>query len=179
MKKWNDPRFQQICSVKADHNNLVVHFEDGAEAKIEIRKILPLDINQPRLDRLHFNPYEIILPTENGEIEISWSTIRALSDAEYSAHLSKVAEEQAKNIGRRLRELRKRRGMKSKELAERAGITPQSLSRIENGKHDIAFSTLQKLLGAMGYALKDLTVESDTAKNGFVVSRISSLCPKD
>ncbi len=53
--------------------------------------------------------------------------------------------------------------MKSKELAERAGITPQSLSRIENGKHDVVFKTLQKILGAMGYALKDLAVESDAA----------------
>lgn len=167
IKKWNSPRFQRICSAKINDNNLWVRFEDGTTAEIESHKILPSEINQPRWEQLHFNPYEIILPAENGEIEVSWSTIRALTDAEYSAHLAKMAEEQAKKIGRRIKELRKRRDMKGKDLAERAGITPQSLSRIENGKHDIVFSTLQKLLGAMGYGLKDLTVESDAAKNDF------------
>jgi len=167
MKKWDSPRFQRICSVKADPNNFRVRFEDGTTAEIESYKVLPDEINQPRWEGLRFNPYEIILPTENGEIEISWSTIRVLSNAEYSAYLAKVAAEQAKKIGCRISQLRKGRGMKSKELAERAGITPQSLSRIEHGKHDIAFSTLQKILGAMGYGLKDLTVESDTAMNGF------------
>ncbi|MDZ7291618.1 MAG: helix-turn-helix domain-containing protein [candidate division KSB1 bacterium] len=106
------------------------------------------------------------MPTEKGELEISWSTIRTLSDAEYSARMASVAEEQAKKIGYRIRELRQRRGLKSKELAERAGITPQSLSRIENGRHDVVFKTLQKILGAMGFGLKDLVVASDAAKNG-------------
>jgi len=165
LKKWESPRFQRICSAKANADNLWVRFEDGTTAEIESHKILPGEINQPRWERLRFNPYEIILPTANGEIEVSWSTIRVLSNAEYSVYLAQVAAEQAKKIGRRISALRKGRGIKSKELAERAGISPQSLSRIENGKHDISFSTLQKILSAMGYALKDLTVESATAKS--------------
>jgi DNA-binding Xre family transcriptional regulator len=165
-KKWDSPGFQRTSNVKTDRGYVLVYFEDGTTANVESRKILSSEINQPRWERLRFNPYEIILPTERGEIEISWSTMRVLSDAEYSAHLSKVVEEQAKKIGRRLKELRQRRGLKSKELAERAGITPQSLSRIENGRHDVALSTLQKLLGAMGYGLKDLTIESDATNNG-------------
>lgn len=166
MKKWDNPRFQHICSAKVDSNNLWVRFEDGATAEIETHKVLAGKVNQPRWEKLRFNPYEIIVPTENGELEISWSTIRVLTDKEYSAHLAKIAEEQAKKIGRRLSQLRKDRGMKSKELAERAGLTPQSLSRIEHGKHDLAFSTVQKILGAMGYELRDLTVESEGAKDG-------------
>lgn len=67
--------------------------------------------------------------------------------------------------GTRIRTLRQRRGLMSKDLAERAGITPQSLSRIENGKHDVVFKTLQKLLSAMGYELKDLSVESSALEN--------------
>lgn len=165
MKKWDNPRFQRICSVKADPSTIGVRFEDGTTAEIASRKILAGGIKQPRWEKVRFNPYEIIVPTEKGELEISWSTIRVLTDAAYSAHLAKAAAEQAQKIGRRLSQLRKGRGMKSKDLAERAGITPQSLSRIENGKHDIAFSTLQKILGAMGCGLKDLTVESEADKN--------------
>ncbi len=165
IKKWDSPRFQRICSAKADLDNLRVRFEDGTTAEIESHKILPGDIVKPRWENLRFNPYEIIVPTEKGALEISWSTLRVLTDAAYSAHLAKVAEEQAKKIGRRISQLRKSRGMKSKDLAERAGITPQSLSRIEHGKHDIAFSTLQKILGAMGYELRDLTVGSEADQN--------------
>lgn len=164
VRKWDNPRFQRIFAVKVDLPHIFVHFEDGTAAKIDSGKILPPGINHPQWERLGFNSYELVLPAENGNLEIPWSTIRVLSDAEYSAYMAKTAEEQARTIGQRLKELRRRRGMKSKELAERAGITPQSLSRIENGKHDVVFKTLQKILGAMGYALKDLAVESDTAK---------------
>ncbi len=163
LKRWDNPRFQRISMVNVDHPNILVHFEDGTVAKIESGKILPPDVRHPQWERMSFNSYELVLPTENGNFEISWSTIRVLSDAEYSAYMVKLAEEQARKIGQRLKELRTRRGMKSKELAERAGITPQSLSRIENGKHDVVFKTLQKILGAMGYALKDLAVEADAA----------------
>jgi DNA-binding Xre family transcriptional regulator len=163
-KRWDNPRFQRISAVKVDHPNIFVHFEDGTVAKIESGKILPPDIHHPQWERLSFNSYELVLPAENGNFEIPWSTIRVLSDAEYSAYMAKVAEEQARKIGHRLKELRTRRGMKSKELAARAGITPQSLSRIENGKHDVVFKTLQKILGAMGYGLQDLATESDTTR---------------
>lgn len=167
MKKWDNPRFQRICSAKADSKLFQIRFEDGAVAEIESHKILPGDSVRPRWNELRFDPYEIVVPTEDGELEISWSTIRVLTDAAYSAHLAEAAVAQAKKIGHRLGQLRKARGMKSKELAERAGITPQSLSRIEHGKHDLAFSTLQKILSAMGYELKDLSDEPETAKQNF------------
>ncbi|MGH7600780.1 MAG: helix-turn-helix domain-containing protein [bacterium] len=166
LKRWDNPRFQRISAVKVDHPNVFVHFEDGTVAEVEADKILPPDVHHPQWERLSFNSYELLVPAENGNFEISWSTIRVLTDAEYSAYMAKAAEEQARKIGQRLKALRTKRGMKSKELAERAGITPQSLSRIENGKHDVVFKTLQKILGAMGYALRDLSVEPDTALRG-------------
>jgi hypothetical protein len=129
LRKWNNPRFQRIAAVKVDHPHIFVHFEDGTVAKIESDKILPPDVHHPQWERLSFNFYELALPTESGNLEISWSPIRVLSDAEYSAYMAKAAEEQARKIGRRIKELRTKRGMKSKALAERAGITPQSLSR--------------------------------------------------
>jgi transcriptional regulator with XRE-family HTH domain len=107
-------------------------------------------------DALTFSPYEIVVPTLQGEIEVPWSTIRLLSDKEYSAHLADAAEEEARQIGLRIKELRTSRNLSGKEVAERAGITPQSLSRIENGRHDIVFTTLRRILAAMGYSLKDL-----------------------
>src|SRR5205823_2092005 len=112
-------------------------------------------------ETLEFDQYQITASTLDDEsIEIPWSTIRVLTDEAYSTHLAHAAEEQARQIGLRIRELRDSRQLSSKDLAERAGITPQSLSRIENGRHDVVYTTLQRLLAAMGYSLRDLAVTS-------------------
>jgi DNA-binding XRE family transcriptional regulator len=96
------------------------------------------------------------VPTLDGLVEISWSAIRALTDRDYAAHLAAAAQEQARLVGLRIKALREQRGLTSKELASRAGISPQSLSRIENGHHDVVYTTLQRILAAMGASLKDL-----------------------
>ena len=57
------------------------------------------------------------------------------------SHLALEADNEARRVGRRLSALRKRSGLSSKALSERAGITPQSLSRIERGRHDVVFTT--------------------------------------
>jgi len=89
-----------------------------------------------------------------------------LTDGEYAAYLAAAADEQARQVGLRIRALRTSRGLSSKELAERAGIAPQSLSRIEHGRHDVVLTTLQRILAAMGYALKDLVADSSAPANG-------------
>ncbi len=157
MPKWNAREYQRIAAVSPRGADLVVQFEDGSRVIVEAKRLLPPDVQLATWDALTYNPYEIIIPTLNGEVEVPWSTIRVLTDREYSAHLAAAAEEEARQIGLRIRELRTSRNLSSKELAERAGITPQSLSRIENGRHDIVLTTLQRLLAAMGYALGDLT----------------------
>lgn len=73
--------------------------------------------------------------------------------------MAKSAEQEAKKIGQRIKQLRKKRRLKTKEVAARAGLSPQSLSRIESGKHDLGFATLRKILTVMGYGLADLAEE--------------------
>ena len=157
MPKWETREYQRIVAVSPRGADLIVQFEDGSRAIIEAKRVLPPDTQLANWDALTFHAYEIMIPTLGGEIEVPWSTIRVLTDKEYSAHLAAAAEEEARQIGLRIKELRTNRNLSGKELAERAGITPQSLSRIENGRHDIVFTTLQRILAAMGYSLKDLT----------------------
>lgn len=165
IRKWDTPQYQRISDVLFDDQKLKVFFQDGTFAIIEPQKVLPPNVQQPSWEHLYHNTYEIILPTENKSIEISWSTIRVLSDVQYSRHMAKKAEDQARTIGKRIKDLRERRGIKSRELAERAGIAPQSLSRIENGKHDVVYKTLRKILGAMDYSLKDLTEDFEPSRH--------------
>jgi DNA-binding Xre family transcriptional regulator len=157
--KWKEPRYQRIVSVERCGDQLLVRFEDDARVSIEAQRVLPPETRDVDWDSITFNPYEIIVPTIGGQVEVPWSTVRALTDGEYGAHLASAAEEQARQIGRRIKALRKSRKLTSKELAERAGITPQSLSRIEHGRHDVVFTTLQRILAAMGCSLKDLATE--------------------
>lgn len=159
MKNWNNPKYQRISQIVIENDMLIVSFEDGSIARIKAQSVLPPHVQQAQWNLMTFNAYELTIPTEHGNIEIPWSTIRVLSDEEYSAYLAEMAEVQAKKIGRRLKTLREKRGIKSKELAERTGITPQSISRIENGKHDVSLTTLQKILTVMGYELKDLAYD--------------------
>ncbi len=154
----NELDYQRINT--ADHRDgmLVVLFEDGFRATVEVTQLIPDGVGA-RWDALVVAQYEIGVPTPQGEVEIPWSTIRVLTDARYAEHLAAAADEQARHVGRRIRALREQRGLKSKDVAQRAGITPQSLSRIEHGRHDIVFTTLQRILAAMGYSLRDLATD--------------------
>lgn len=155
-KQWNTTEYQRIASVERHGDEIVVLFEDGSRVRLGTSQVLPQDARGVEWDAMSFSPYEIVVPTAGDEVEIPWSTIRVLTDREYAAHLAAAAKEQAKRIGLRIKELREVRNLSSKELAERAGIAPQSLSRIEHGRHDVVFTTLQQILAAMGCSLKDL-----------------------
>ncbi len=156
IQRWNEPGYQRISSVRKQGDEIVVSFEDGTTVSLGADQLLSPDAHSPAWNALSFDAYEIVVPTSLGEAEIPWTTIRLLTDKEFAVHWANAAEKQAKQIGLRLRELRKRRNLTGKEVAERAGITPQSLSRIERGHHGVVFTTLRKILAAMGCTLQDL-----------------------
>lgn len=156
---WDTREYQRIASVDYHDDALTVRFEDGAEVTVEANRVLPPDTRPVRWETLSHGAYDISASTADGDnVDIPWSTIRVLTDDAYGAHLARMADEQGRQIGLRIKELRESRQLSSKDLAERAGITPQSLSRIENGRHDVVFTTLQRILAAMGYSLTDLAV---------------------
>ncbi|MEM9290275.1 MAG: helix-turn-helix transcriptional regulator [Acidobacteriota bacterium] len=61
------------------------------------------------------------------------------------------------NIGQALRKLRQARKLKQSEVAETAGITSPMLSAYETGKQRPSFSTIDKILVALGCSADDLT----------------------
>lgn len=159
MNKWDRPEYQRIARAEHRGDEVAVTFEDGSQVTLKTEQLVSEHVSGVNWSGLKYNLFEIIVPTaDDSQLEVPWSTIRALRDKDFSSHLARVAEEEARQIGLRLKELREARGISSKELAERAGITPQSLSRIENGRHDVTFTTLRRILAAMGCSLKDLAV---------------------
>ena len=160
---WNHRGYQRMARVEWQAPNLVVHFEDGTRACLEARRLLGPDDEPVEWHRLTWSPYEIAVPSAYEIVVIPWSTIRELTDAGYAAHLAQAAEESARRVGARIRELRVARGLSGKELAERAGISPRVLSRIEQGKNEVVLSIVQSLLATMGCSLHDVAADAPQA----------------
>ncbi len=60
------------------------------------------------------------------------------------------------NIGTKIAELRKSRGMKQDELAEMLGVTPQAVSKWENGASMPDIALLPKIAEIFGVTIDDL-----------------------
>lgn len=67
-----------------------------------------------------------------------------------------AAQQQARKIGERLRQLRCERGMPRAELARRIGVAREALWSIETGKHEPSFVKVCMMLAAMDYSLRDV-----------------------
>ncbi|MGD9021291.1 MAG: XRE family transcriptional regulator [Lysobacterales bacterium] len=60
-------------------------------------------------------------------------------------------------IGQRLKSLRNEQGWTLAEVARRTGISVGTLSKLENGKTELNFSSVNKLAEGLGIAVTDLT----------------------
>ncbi|MGH2587625.1 MAG: helix-turn-helix domain-containing protein [Dehalococcoidia bacterium] len=157
--RWDQLSYHRMTDVSYAQGRLSVRFEDGSEVSLDARRVLPPDAGRPNWQALQFDPYEIRIPTASGVLETPWSTVRLLTDPEHASFVAEQSREYARRMGRRIRALRESRGLTGKDLAARAGITPNSLSRIELGHHDVTLSTLGGLLAAMGYSYRHLVEE--------------------
>ena len=59
----------------------------------------------------------------------------------------------AKSIGEHISTEREKRGLSLYKLARLSGVSIRHLHQIENGKHDVRVSTLQKILKAFNQQL--------------------------
>jgi transcriptional regulator with XRE-family HTH domain len=70
-------------------------------------------------------------------------------------HMTSVSG--AEIIGKRLKSLRTERGWTLTEVAEKTGISVGTLSKLENNKTKLNFSSVNKLAEGLGIAVTDLT----------------------
>jgi DNA-binding Xre family transcriptional regulator len=157
--RWYGAGYQRMVHVAWRAPELVVEFADGSRACVEGRRLLPPKSDPVEWQRLTWSPYEIAVPSAYEIAVIPSSTVRMFSDPAYPAHLAAAADDSARRIGARIRELRQARGLSGKALAERAGLSPRRVSRIERGRHGVALSAVQTLLAAMGCTLRDVVAE--------------------
>jgi transcriptional regulator with XRE-family HTH domain len=89
-------------------------------------------------------------------VEISWTTIRSVTDPAYAHHLGDLARNEAWSLGRRLRVLREDRNVTQEELADAVQMPIAQLSSIEKGQGEFQLSTLRVLLKYLGATFADI-----------------------
>lgn len=158
---WLTHKYQRIVTAGVDDGILVVAFEDGSEARLDLSALPELAPQVPDWEKLAFDTYDITVPGRDGDIEISSFNIRALTDPAFDRYLAEQAAESARRHGERIRELRRAQQLGEAELAVRAGIAPERLRRVERGEDGISLPTLERIVGAMGHDMGVFVVRDD------------------
>jgi DNA-binding Xre family transcriptional regulator len=159
--RWHQQGYLLMTNVQPEGLWLVVSFADGDRVRVKADRLLPPDTAPVDWDRLTFNSHEIGVPSAEEIVIIPSDRVRVLTDKTFAAHLARMADEQARHVGRRIRELREARGLAGEELAERAGIDAGELSQIEEGQHEVVLPMLQAILAAMNCTVRDVALLED------------------
>lgn len=77
-------------------------------------------------------------------------------------------------IGQRLREIRQSNGWRLVDIAERTGISVGTLSKLENGKTELNFTSVNKLAAGLGLRVTDFTHPKDAVSGQRTVTRHQS-----
>jgi len=160
----DDPNRQRIRSVRHTESAVEVTFADGLVASVSDDWLVK--DREADWSTLHHDGHSVSIATDEVPLEVSWLSGRATADPELKADIESAAADEARMMGAKLRALRLSRGLTSREVARQAHISPQSLSRIENGRHGIVLSTLQRILRVLDYTLADLTIDADEDDDG-------------
>ncbi len=162
--------YETLVSVAFDaaERTLIVRFGDGEVVSFSVEHLPPTRKGARWAEATVEDGAHVHVPVAAGQgdrggdsTDLPWDTLRALSDPQFAAEMAQAAARNALRVGATLRTLRRQRGLTSSELGARTGMAQQSISRIENGRHAVTFSTLEKMLAAMGCTLSDLQEVDD------------------
>lgn len=157
-RPWDTSPYARIVDARVDGEELIVLFADHSWATVALDRLLPSVRSRIYWERTTFSPHDIAVPTDDGTVEISWLSIRALTDPAFAAHLDAVGKESAQRSGRQIRRWRQEQRMSLDKLASAAEVDPATLARIEQGDVDVSFSTLRRIVAPLGHTLKDLAL---------------------
>ena len=143
-----------IVDASLQGNRIAVRFADGKVVTMQLSRLVPgIASKTVRNVRAHASHIEIAAGGK--AFEIAWSTIRRIVDAGLDEQFSKAAKHERYAAGLRLADLRRQKGLTARVVATKAGLSPQSLSRIENGRHDLVLSTIERILKAMDSSMEE------------------------
>lgn len=158
-QRWDTRGYRWIVAAEIVEGNLRVDFEDGERVEVALARLLPRNASVSGPGELTFTSHDISIPSSNGMIDVSWVSIRLMSDPAFDAHWAAMAAEEARIIGGLIVRFRRERGVSRAELASRADVSAERLAEIEAGRTRASFATLERVLAPLGRTLDDLARE--------------------
>ena len=153
MKERITPEFRTIVEASTLGRRLKVKFADGSDIAVPLKRLIP-GISEDGVISVRAHTSSVEISVGGRTLEVAWSTLRRINDSNFEERFASAAKEEQYAVGLRLAELRRIKGLTAREVAKRAGISPQSLSRIEKGRHDLVLSTLERILAAMDSSME-------------------------
>lgn len=170
MKPWDHPKYQQIVHAKRDPLNpfvIDIEFANGDKESVSLSLLSKdfepiMKLGNEQVEReyaVRMNSHELKIEWQGVTKVFPWDVIRFYTDHDYARHMVLIGEEQLRMQGDLLKSFRNDRGYTLAELSKRSTLSGSLIQKIEAGDTDITFSTLRKLLTALGYTLRDMAEE--------------------
>jgi DNA-binding Xre family transcriptional regulator len=157
LQRWDTAEYGNVASTRYRDGVLQVVFEDGSTVDIPVEDLRSERLPSPDWSAVSPGPFWITVPTAAGPTEISWVTLRLLTDPDFAAYWARQADERAHRIGERIQAMREASGLSVVELADRSGLTKATIENIEVGREQVGLQTLERICTALGRTLDDLS----------------------
>jgi DNA-binding XRE family transcriptional regulator len=143
---------------RADHS-LWIAFGDGLSGSIQPGEIGFDDPRELSLETATVGPYHGGVQVLNrvGEVvDIDGGSLRAVLDGAFARKIVMEARSSNREIGERLKGQRLKSGITQVQLAERSGLDQAIISKLERGKHQPRWDTIQRYAKGLGVAPENL-----------------------
>jgi hypothetical protein len=130
---WDTLSYQRIVAARFNGDESIVDFEDGSRVSLDPRPLVPPPIRHPDWAGVAVNEYELVVPSQDGPLEIPLDVIRDRTDPRYDAHWESVSHDSAHWIGARIRSLRESKHPTIDDLSKQSRIPEQVLLSLEIG----------------------------------------------
>lgn len=97
-----------------------------------------------------------IATASGGLFHIGSASVRAVIDQKFAQKLSHDSDAATRSLGERLRKARETSGITQQELESRSGLAQALISKLERGKHQPRFDTLQRYADGLGVSVTSL-----------------------
>jgi transcriptional regulator with XRE-family HTH domain/tetratricopeptide (TPR) repeat protein len=160
MTRPMNAEYRTIVEAELAGAQLRVKFANGDVVKVPLKRVAP-EVRNHAAAKVQSHGTHVEIHVGDNTVELSWLNIRRITDRSLEREFQRASATEQHEIGLKIREMRLSKGLTARAVAKAAGLSPQSLSRIENGRHDLVLSTLTKLLAAMDSSIEEFVEQSD------------------
>jgi DNA-binding XRE family transcriptional regulator len=139
--------------------SLWIAFGDGLSGSIRPKEIGFENPGELSLETATVAPYHAgvqVLDRAGDIVDIDGGSLRAVLDGAFARKIALQADASSRQIGERLKGQRLGAGVTQVQLAERSGLDQAIISKLEGGKHQPRWDTLQRYAKGLGVTPENL-----------------------